>query len=110
MPAQSTPFFKSCRVCGELSDMGLVFNELSCQPFVCSRCVFEKLTGERREFGEGWLKDRNPFRELPILLDHSYVPCSDPTHSIQHCERKDYFGHQCGVAQGDTRYRHQNDV
>lgn len=41
-----------CVKCGEQAFIWVVFGSLEGMPIVCERCVFESITGERREYAD----------------------------------------------------------
>jgi len=53
------PVFREvgCSICGSKINFGLSFAELDGNPFVCSKCVYAKLTGKEIDYNEE-LKER----------------------------------------------------
>ncbi len=51
-----------CYRCGHLSPygFGIVFGELKGAPLVCSQCVFEKLTGELKDWSTDVVRVPDP--------------------------------------------------
>lgn len=56
-----------CFVCGnkrtngKFELPGMVFNELEGKPFICSKCLFERVAGVPARWGEGFINEYRKF-------------------------------------------------